>query len=115
MTWNAYLECACCGSYTDPNKWEDSERSWNYTMSTNGMIHAACDAVFPPSNDHWVDQLNGMTGPEGGQFLAAIVAELERDPDHYRAMDPSNGWVVGILRAMASAVPEYPTVWRTNR
>ncbi len=101
MSWDAYFD----------------GRDWNYTHNTNGMIAAAYEAVSGEETEQcdgplgpvigaaWWDRLNGMTGPQGAEYLGAIIKGLEADPDRYRAMNPENGWggydtLLGTLREM---------------
>jgi hypothetical protein len=89
------------------------------------MIHQAIeDAGIPlAAEDRWWQHLNGMSGTEGRDYLAAIIAQLEADPERYRAMNPTNGWgcydgpdgVLGVLRKMRDIVPENErSVWHVS-
>jgi hypothetical protein len=101
----------------------------NYTHNTNGMIAEAlrtagrgetpmCDGPLGQAiGPAWWRTLDGMTGLDGRDFLAAIVAELEREPAKYEAMNPENGWgsyetLLPVLRKMRDAVPDWPTTWK---
>lgn len=97
-----------------------TEGDWNYTYNTGPMIYDALDRAGISLDEHrnlW-NYLQGKTGAEGGFVLAAIVRELEADPDHYRAMNPPNGWgdyegILKVLTDMRNSVPEWPTTWHT--
>jgi hypothetical protein len=108
-----------------------SEGSWNYTHNTNRMIADAYEAVTgtptaqasgplgPVIGAAWWDRLDDMTGTEGRDYLAAIIRGLEADPDRWRAMNPPNGWgsydsLLGVLREMRDAVPDWPCTWHTS-
>jgi hypothetical protein len=69
----------------------------------------------------WCDALNGKLlrefrdAPcsEAAGPLAAAVKRMEADPDHYRAMNPPNGWgdydgALRYLRNLAEACAEHP-------
>lgn len=131
MSWNAYL-------YDDRGHLEHEA---NYTHNTSCMIYAVLDdagVVLADStracraydrdtkqwtsypNGHgtvtWWDHLDGMTGPEGAQYLDTIVNGLRADPDRFRAMNPANGWgnyddLVDVLSRMRDSVPEWPSEW----
>lgn len=73
--------------------------------------------VFPM----WVDALNGTSlreyrgAPcsEAAGPLADGVKRMEADPDHYRAMNPKNGWgdyqgALDYLRRLAEACAQHP-------
>lgn len=103
MSWDADLTCDACGHAIVEQ---------NYTHNTNGMINVALDR-----DEHWLDALNGATGPEGARLLDGIIKELESDPPRFRAMNPPNGWgsydsVLPLLRKMRDAVGEVPATWR---
>jgi len=117
MSWDASLECGCCGH-------DLIDR--NYTHNTSRMIYGALQdagVVLPNPDGHgtvaWWGHLNGMTGPEGAAYLDAILTHLAKDPGRYRAMNPENGWgnyddLVTVLTEMRDAVPEHPTAWRAS-
>lgn len=102
------------------------EGEWNYTHNTNRMIAAAlADLGDDAPEDHflvgpcWWDALNGMSGADGAAYLHRIITALSADPDKYQAMNPENGWgsydgLLGVLREMRDAVPEWPCVWEMN-
>lgn len=83
MSWDADLSCshgALLGS-------------WNYTHNTNPMVnHALEHALDAAAPESWWKRLDGMSGAEGHFLLRCIVEQLEADADHYRAMNPENGW-----------------------
>lgn len=117
MGWDAWL--AVVGPTKDHAL---AGADWNYTYNTEPMIRAALEHVDSwrgPTN-FWA-WLGGQTADVGKIGLEALVAELERDPDRYRALNPVNGYgdydgLVKILREMAAAAGEAPpgVVWRLS-
>lgn len=129
MSWDAFL-------IDDRGHYEGE---WNYTHNCNRMIHAALDraGVELPASTRacrrledgewvsypngvgtisWFDHLDGMTGPDGAAFLDLVLREFKNDPQHYEAMNPTNGWgsfesLVRVLTEMRDRVPEWPTNW----
>ncbi len=116
------------------------EGEWNFTHNTNGMINDVVDlelrnqarcskALAIGRHDlveridkgeirgSWWDVLDGMSGKDGIRFLSAIIEALEEDPEHFRSMNPSNGWgdydsLVAVLKSMRDATPtDWPTEW----
>lgn len=104
---------------------------WNYTHNCNGMIAAAYHYVTDETIDQcggplgpaigpaWWDRLNGMSGGEGQDYLAAIIRGLEADPARFRCMEPENKWgsydsLLTVLREMRDRVPEWPTRWEAS-
>lgn len=132
MSWDATLYDDRC----------HEEGSWNWTHNTSRMIYAVLEDAgikLPPStrscsrlengewvrypNGHgtiaWWEHLDGMGGVEGVAYLRVIITGLEADPDRFRAMNPENGWgsydgLLGVLRDMHDAVPDWPTTWRAS-
>ncbi|HUW00815.1 MAG TPA: hypothetical protein VMW08_00550 [Acidimicrobiales bacterium] len=109
----------------------NDEGSWNFTHNTNGMIAEALQAATgetveecggplgPVIGPAWWERLNGMTGPEGGEFLDTIVKALMADPVRFEAMNPENGWgsyesLLKVLADMRDSVPEWPCVWQAS-
>jgi hypothetical protein len=107
------------------------EGDWNYTHNCNGMIAAAYEAVTgerteqcggplgPAIGPAWWDRLDGASGKDGRDYLAAIIKGLEADPGRFRAMNPANGWgdydsLLGVLREMRDRVPDWPTRWEAS-
>lgn len=91
-----------------------SDGDWNYTSNTNAMIRAAASATG--QTVVWWEGFQGLPGPVGAAYLAAVVKELEANPDTYDALNPPNGWgdresLVKVLVEMRDSVPEWPTVW----
>jgi len=112
MSWDARL--------TDDRGHVDGD--WNYTHNCNPM----CDAVLgkqvaatatPFWGGHsWWALLDGLDGLSGRALLASMVESLAADPERFEAMNPKNGWgsyveLVGVLREMRDAVPDWPTTW----
>lgn len=59
--------------------------SWNLTYNLGDMLRQA----------GMVDAWNGLAGKKGSKVAKAlkpVIAELERDPDHYRTFEAKNGW-----------------------
>lgn len=121
MSWDAYL--------IDDRGHTEGE--WNYTHNTNRMIAAAYEAQTATGTEEsggplgraigpaWWHRLNGTTGPVGAAYLDDIIAGLEADPARYESMNPENGWgdyrqLLGVLREMRAAVPEWPTEWEVS-
>jgi hypothetical protein len=107
------------------------EGSWNFTHNTNGMIADAWQAATgetieqcsgplgPAIGPAWWDRLDGMTGPEGAEFLGTVVKAMMADPVRFEAMNPENGWgsyesLLKTLADMRDSVPEWPCVWSTS-
>lgn len=125
MSWTAYL--------VDDRGHTEGE--WDYTHNTNGMIAAAYKAVTGQTIEQcdgplgraigaaWWYGLHDKSGPEGAEYLNAIIKGLEAEPSTYQAMNPENGWgsydggrdgdegILNVLRKMRDAVPEWPTKW----
>lgn len=72
----------------------------------------------------WWEVIDGRPGPEGLRIVMAVLTEWNADPDHYRKMDPPNGWgsfdrggqhrggVRRVFTEMAeAATTEVPLVW----
>lgn len=98
MSWDAYLECECCGG-------EAYEA--NYTHNTNAMVDAALEKITGQSVTSWLDILDGMSSVDSIPFLCGIVEELESNHG-YDYMNPPNGWgsresLVPVLNGMALA------------
>lgn len=107
------------------------KHEYNYTHNTNNIIAAALVAagheeppqcagpLGPAIGAAWWDQLNGMSGPDGAEYIGHIIAGLQSDPERFRAMNPPNGWgdydsLVTVLQEMRANVPDWPTTWRVN-
>ncbi|NUR38796.1 MAG: hypothetical protein HOV73_01750 [Streptomyces sp.] len=56
----------------------------NYTSNVSGMW---ADAI-----GHRLFELNGRTAGDALEQLTEAVARMRATPDHYRAMEPANGW-----------------------
>jgi hypothetical protein len=124
MSWDATLyavtevrNCTECGHELDkPRREESVIDDWNYTSNVSPMIYRALEGagIALDTEEGWWQHLSGMSGPEGRDYLAAIIAQLEAGPERFRAMNPPNGWgcydgphgVLGVLRKMRDAVPE---------
>lgn len=83
------------------------DRSFNYTHNCNGMIREAGLQVWPYEVDGW------KAGDLARQLDTAI-AQLEREPKRYRAMDPPNGWgsydtLLPRLREVRDQCRTYPS------
>ena len=117
MSWNAYLQCECCGN---------SVIEVNYTHNINGMANLALNPDYQQrsvaaevfdSYKSWWTQLDGMTGVDGAAFLDRIITAFDTDPEKYRALNPRNGWgnfdtFRERLVALRDAVPGHPTRWK---
>lgn len=119
MSWDADLVLSVGES-------EHTIKDWNYTHNTSTMFYAVLDdagydlgtATYgAPPQEHprpWWMALDGMTAPEGVEFLNLIIVGLLADPDRFRAMNPPNGWgdydsvllVLVAMRDWASAIPQ---------
>lgn len=127
MSWDAYL--------TDDRG--HCEGEWNYTHNCNRMIEEAISALGRSDDldgtpepwwstftdtmgrGAWWHLLDGMSGLAGGAFLKSVHDELLRHPAKYQAMNPPNGWgdydsLLGVLREMFTAVPEWPCTWSAH-
>lgn len=120
MSWNATL--------IDDRGHE--EHRVNYTHNTNGMIGEALKSagMDQPETENgfwsvvgpqWWKQLDEMPGADSVKYLGTIIDQFEKSPDKYRAMNPDNGWgsydqLLGILKDMRNAVPEWPTAWSVS-
>jgi hypothetical protein len=94
------------------------EGEWNYTYNTTPMVCAAAASAGVPF-DGFQHSLHGMTGPEGGAVLTAVIREMTANPARYEAMNPENGWgsydgILRVMRSMVSAIPEWPTEWKVT-
>ena len=111
MSYDISLTCDCCGS-------ELVDR--NYTYNVSPMLSAAADSIgFDTKKMSVFGWLDGKSGPDGGQALLGLFAELTRDPDRYEALNPPNGWgnyggLCNMLRELYMAVPECPTTWKVT-
>lgn len=133
MSWDATLyavtevkNCGECGRELDkPRREEAAIDDWNYTHNAAPMIYRALEGagIALAADESWWRHLNGMGGPEGRDFLAAIITQLEANPERFRAMNPANGWgcydgpngVLGVLRKMRDSVPEDErSVWHVS-
>lgn len=109
MSWDAYLECDCCGHSVITEQ--------NYTHNTNGMINEALGA-----GEHWLDRLHGASREDGVALLDAIIEGLEADPERFRAMNPPNGWgsydsllrILQVMRDQAANI-ETASTWSVSR
>ncbi|MGV9888355.1 hypothetical protein [Streptomyces sp. NPDC003395] len=77
----------------------------NYTANVSGMWH---DALGRRLAD-----LNGRTAGDCITELRRAVADMENRPDHYRAMNPPNGWgnyegALDYLRKLHDACCAHP-------
>lgn len=124
MSWDATLyavtevtHCPECGHELEKPRREESEIGWwNYTHNVGPMIYRALEAagIELAPEERWWQRLSGMSGTEGRGYLAGIIAQLEADPERFKAMNPPNGWgcydgpngVLGVLRKMRDHVPE---------
>ena len=103
----------------------DPTNAWIYTARANlvGVISNGT-AVLGLGN---IGALAGKPVMEGKAVLFKKFAGLdvfdievnEQDPDRFVAMNPDNGWgdydgLVKVLTDMCSAVPEWPTTWKTS-
>lgn len=105
MSWHAHL---------DDDRGHE-EGWWNYTHNCNRMANE----VIAPQEVSWWKLLDGMDGPDGAALLSRIVDGLRADPEHFRAMNPENGWgnydsFVALLDEMRRAVPEWPCSWEVH-
>jgi hypothetical protein len=124
VSWDAALysvtevtHCPECGHGLDKPRRDESEIEWfNYTHNISPMIYRALEGagIALEADETWWQHLSGMSGTEGRDYLAAIIGQLEADPERFRAMNPPNGWgcydgrdgVLGVLRKMRDAVPD---------
>jgi hypothetical protein len=133
MSWDATLctvtevtHCPECGHGLDKPRQEKSEIEWwNYTHNVAPMIYRALEGagIELEAKERWWQRLDGMSGAEGREYLAAVIAQLEADPERFRAMNPPNGYgcydgphgVLGVLRRMRDAVPDgEASVWHVS-
>lgn len=136
MSWDASLSI-------DGVSWAGD--SWNYTHNTSRMIADALERAGEPlgeeegmrcrcpnpddptgpllpcnCSESWWKRLNGMSGSEGCRYLSVIVEQFEKDPDHYREMNPANGWgnYDGILKTLTemrdACTSEIPMTWEAS-
>lgn len=102
---------------------------WNYTHNTSPMIYEVLSRMgksrLPAAakqvgtDARWYERLSGLDGKAGAEYLASIIVGLEADPDHFREMNPPNGWgdyddLIRVLREMRDAVPDWPTTWSAS-
>lgn len=94
MSWDAQLECGCCGS---------TLYEVNYTHNVNTMINAALAATGTSVDQSWWKTLDGMRREDSIPFLGNIISELHNTA--YDNLNPENGWgsraeVVTVLHEM---------------
>ena len=88
--------------------------AFSYTHNTNRMI----DATFAAADEEHRPWWTAIDGYNGRDVLARTVAELERAPNLYRKMNPTNGWgdydtLLGVLREMlAVALSDGDGYWK---
>lgn len=118
MSWDAYLECQCCG--------DAGSREWNYTHNTSRMIYAVLYELpgrERPTDDQgrpvaWYRELDGLTGAESLDLLVELANGLA-DPA-LDALNPENGWgsrsgLLGVVREMRDAAQDSPKmVWAAS-
>lgn len=103
--------------------------AWNYTHNTNGMINQALElqpvgapyntarAVLFGETPSWWRLLDGMSGSDGQALLAQVLWSFADAPEHFRAMNPGNGWgsmdsLATVLGEMLAACTKFPAgVW----
>lgn len=78
--------------------------SENHTSNTAGMWDKAGATLRD-----W----EGITASNAEPMLTAAIAEMEANPDTYRAMEPSNGWgsyesCINFLKSIRDACREHP-------
>jgi hypothetical protein len=122
MGWDATLE------YPGPIDSEFSATviTQDCTHNLGGMLFEAIkasgdqDFIDLMGEDSWYRVLDGLNANLGAAFLDATIVQLEKDPEKYRAMNPSNGWdnydeLVPILKRMRQASQEHPNArWRSH-
>lgn len=118
MSWDADL-------YTkDSDGNEIQVGEWNYTHNLNPAINEALGNPDIPTywaaqfGGQWWKLIEGKTAKETAPLFESIIAEFERQPDKYKAMEPDNGWghidtLIPVLREMANAGQTYPSaIWK---
>lgn len=103
-------------------------RDWNYTHNCDRMISTVLEEQGYTLEEYWLTKhmgkswyrrLNGLSGSDGFALLDLIVKGLEKEPDRFIAMNPSNGWgsyetLLPILRDMRETSKAYPEGrWKT--
>lgn len=111
MSWDAHLDCPHCGHGEE----------WNYTHNINPMLNTARDTFVEAHPGSWWQDLSGMRGEDGAEFVYKIWRELGRFPDRYKASNPPNGWgdydsIRKVLMEMYDAgMNRFPDgVWSTH-
>lgn len=117
MSWDAYLTVTVDGN-------ELGVGDWNYTHNCNKMISIALEeAGYELGEPHWLighmgkswfDKLNGLTASAGAILLSAAIDRMEKDPERFEGMNPSNGWgsysgVLEVLREMRDKSLQFPS------
>jgi hypothetical protein len=87
---------------------------WNITYNLAPMFRHEDDLVDS------LRTLNGLTGKDAGPLCLAALTRLIKDPEHYQAMEPDNGWgtydgAVSFLCEIATASFANPSaVWEVS-
>jgi hypothetical protein len=78
MSYDVYVDCHTCGS--------DLIRPWGNNNMTSNLAPMWNDAGAP------LRDFNGMAAMAVMPKLQAALDSLRDDPEHYRTMNPANGW-----------------------
>jgi hypothetical protein len=94
-------ECFHCGS---TYKKIDTHYRWNYTSNCAPMWRLAGADL---------KEFHGKRASECVEVLARAVADMEADPEKYKALDPPNQWgayvtLLPALQRMLEAMRDYP-------
>ena len=83
---------------------------WNYTHNCNGMANE----VLGQDGPSWYRRLDGLEGAAAAALLHQILFGLNANPQHFRAMNPDNGWgdfdsFRARLEEMAAVAEKFPS------
>ncbi len=100
-------KCETCGL-------NDSTDNFNYTYNCGVMWRE----IYP---DEKMVQIDGMTGKEALQKLKHALDEMQKKPDKFKALNPSNKWgnciaFMGYLENLIDNCEERPDwIWGARR
>lgn len=102
MSWDA-------GFYVTADGHSVHFRDWNYTHNCNRMANEVLGGEAS-----WWQALDGSDGVLGSNLLGIVLMAFDADPDHFRALNPDNGWgdfdsFRSTLREMYETSRKFPT------
>lgn len=84
-----------------------------YCVDDVGNYTSNVSRMWTDALGHRLADLKGKTAGDCADGLKRAVADMEARPDHYRAMDPPNGWgcyegALSYLRSLLVACLAHP-------